>query len=102
MSTRLVVLFNLRKDVDPDEYERWAREQDAVTVRALPSIDEFRVVRIDGAIGGEAPYQYVELVQINDMDRFAEDVATEEMTRIAGEFQRWADGPTFIHGREII
>lgn len=99
--TRMVVLFNLREGVNVEDYERWAREQDAVAVRGLPSIDDFRIIRIAGAMSGESPYQYVELVQINDMDQFAQDVAGEEMTRIAGEFQRWAENPTFIHGQEI-
>lgn len=101
MTTTMVVLFNLREGVDAAAYEEWARTRDAVTVRSLPSIEGFRVVRIAGALRGDAPYEYVELIEINDMERFGEDIAGDEMTRVAEEFQQWADNPLFIHGEEV-
>lgn len=99
---RFFVLFNLQAGRDPDEYERWAEERDAAAVRALPSIDAFNVFRIDGALDGEARYRYVEVIDVNDMEQFQADVATEEMQKVAAEFGEWADSPHFIHGQEII
>lgn len=100
--TRMIVLFNLKPGVDPGAYEVWARDRDAVSVRALHSIDSFTVTRIDGAMGRESPFQYVELIEINDMSQFETDVATDNMTAVAAEFQEWADDPVFIYGEEII
>jgi uncharacterized protein (TIGR02118 family) len=98
---KMFVLFNLKDGVDSDAYEEWARTRDAVIVRKLPSIDSFAVVRIDGSMQGESPFQYVEQIEINDMGRFHADIATQEMAHIAAEFQEWADAPLFIHGDEV-
>lgn len=99
---RFFVLFDLHDGRDPAEYERWAAERDAATVRKLPSVDSFEVYRIDGALGGDPPYRYVEVIEVNDMAQFDSDIAGTEMQEVAAEFQRWADGPTFVFGERIV
>lgn len=99
---RLFVLFNLKPGVDPAEYERWAEERDAATVRALPSIDAFTVHRVSGALTGEPPYRYVEVIDVNDMDQFGKDIATPEMQRVAGEFAERADNPAFLVSEQFV
>ena len=100
---RIVVLFNLRPGVDVAEYEAWAAVRDAPTVRALPSIAGFDVAAMTGLLMGEGrpPFQYVEIIDVADMDQFGRDVATEAMGRIAAEFQAFADGPLFITTRQV-
>ena len=93
---RIIVLFNLKSDVTPADYEQWARSSDIPTVRALPSIAAFNVFRATGLLGGgAAPYAYIEIIDIADMERFQADVATLAMQAIATEFGKIADA-TFI------
>jgi hypothetical protein len=94
----VIVVFNLKDGVDPAAYEKWARERDSPTVNALASIDSFRLLRATGVIGSEAsaPYQYVEVVEINSMEQFMTDIAAGDMPAVAAEFQEFADNPTFI------
>lgn len=99
---RFFVLFNLQDATDPGEYERWAEETDAATVRSLPSIDSFEVFRINGALEGDPPYQYVEVIEVNDMDQFQEDVGTDRMQDVAAQFQQHADAPVFIFGERVV
>jgi hypothetical protein len=80
---RVVVLFNLKPDVAVAAYEEWARTRDIPGVRALPSIDDFQVYRTTGL----APYQYVEIIDIADMDGFATDIAGAPSQTIAREFK---------------
>ena len=49
-------------------------------------------------LGSDAtpPYQYVEIIQVDDMAKFGEEVATDTMRQVAGEFQQFADAPQFI------
>lgn len=96
--TTIVVLFNLRTDADVAAYEAWARATDLPAVNGLGSVDAFRVQRATGMLGSDAapPYQYVELIEVNDMQAFGADVASETVQRIAGEFQQFADSPQFI------
>jgi hypothetical protein len=96
--TNLVVLFNLKDGVAPADYETWARSTDLPIVRGLDSIKSFSVFRTTGLLGSDAkpPYQYVEVIDIGDMARFGEEVASETMQRVASEFQTRADNPLFM------
>ena len=96
--TNVIVLFNLKDGVDPAKYEAWAKSTDLPIVRGLDSIESFSVYKASGLLGSDekSPYQYVELINIGDMERFGEEVASETMQRVASEFQEYADGPLFL------
>lgn len=95
---RLVVMFNLHADADRAAYEQWAQSTDLPVVRKLPSVDGFTLHRVSGLFGSSepAPYQYVEIIDINALDTFLDDVSTELMAKVAGEFRGFADSPVFM------
>ncbi len=101
-TTRLIALFTLNDGVEVSDYETWARTIDVPTVNALPSVASFEVFRATAVLGsaGKPPYQYIEIIDVNDMDRFGGDVATPAMTRIAAEFQAMAK-VTFIQTEKL-
>jgi len=89
---RLIVLFSLKPGVSHESYQQWARTHDIPTVRNLPSIAGFDVYRATGRLGGgPVPYDYIEIIDIADMDVFNKDIATEKMQTIAGQFSEIAD-----------
>ncbi|HLG87215.1 MAG TPA: REDY-like protein HapK [Alphaproteobacteria bacterium] len=95
--TPIIVLFNLKQGVSPEAYEAWARSTDLPIVRGLKSIAGFDVYKSKGLLrGGAAPYQYVEMIMVQDMDAFGADVASPTMQRVSGEFRTYADDPTFV------
>lgn len=100
---KIVVLFNLKDGVDVAEYESWAKSTDLPTVQGLKSIDNFEVFRTTGIMGTEdsAPYRYIEIIDVGDMDTFGSEVGTDTMQRVAGEFQALADNPMFITTEHI-
>lgn len=102
MST-LIVLFNLKSSADQQAYEAWAKTTDIPTAGGLKSVDEFKVFKTAGVLMSEQapPYQYVEIIQVNDMNQFGQDVATETMQKVAAEFQTFADQPIFMLTNEI-
>ena len=93
MSTRIVALFNLRPGVIPEAYENWARTTDIPTVRALASIGAFEVYRGASRLGSDAPspYDYIEIIDVEDMAAFGSDVSTERMQAVSAAFQSMAD-----------
>lgn len=97
MST-LIVLFNLKNHDETEAYEAWAKATDLPVVRGLKSVDSFEVYRSQGLLGSDAaaPYQYVEVIEIADLETFGNEVATDTMTRVASEFQAFADNPVFM------
>lgn len=98
MPTRIVALFNLKKGVTANDYERWARRIDLPTVNGLKSVDKFEVFRSAGLLGSQAkpPYEYIEIIDVGDMEGFGKDVASEKMKKVASEFQAMADDLVFI------
>ncbi|WP_439534746.1 REDY-like protein HapK [Polymorphobacter sp.] len=101
---RIIVLFNLKPGVSAEDYQEWAKSRDMPSVRSLTSIDDFRVFQISGLLGsdGTPPYQYVEVIDVNDMDVFVSEIGTPLMKDVAGEFQNWADNPVFLTTSEIL
>ena len=95
--TTLIVLFNLKDATQRAAYEKWAREVDLPTAGALPSVDKFEVLKASGLLtGGPSPYEYVEILRINDMAQLGADVGTPTMQAVSAQFQTFADQPLFI------
>jgi REDY-like protein HapK len=98
MAARIVALFNLKLGVSAAQYEDWARRVDLPTVNALGSIDGFEVLRATGLLMSEAapPFAYIEIIDVNDMDKFGADVSTDHMKGVAAEFQAMVQDLVFI------
>jgi len=98
MMAALVVLFNLKDEASVEAYEKWAQTTDVPTVKGLVSVNDFKVYRLGNLMGTEepSPYQYCEIIDVNDMSKLGEEVSSETMQRVAAEFQEFADNPTFI------
>ena len=94
----LIVLFNLKSDVSKEAYEDWAKTTDLKIVRKLKSIDSFEVFESQSLLGNDdkPPYQYVEVLQVNDMDVFGAETGTDQMGEVAQQFQSFADNPLFM------
>ena len=90
---RIFALFNLKPGVSADDYHAWARDVDLPTVNGLGSVDGFEVFRSTGLLGSDAPppYAYIEVLDVNDMCRFGDDVSTAAMQEVATAFQGMAD-----------
>ncbi len=98
----IFAVFNLKDGVSPADYEAWAKATDLPTVNALKSIESFRVFRSTGLLGSDAPppYQYIEVLDIADMEQFGADVATAAMQEVAAAFQGMVE-VTFITTEEL-
>ena len=99
----LVVLFNLKAGVDPAQYEAWAKSTDMPSVRGLKSIGGFDVFKLNEVFrsGGKPPYDYVELIEVTDMDQFGADAGTDKMKAVAVQFREFADSPIFISSEKM-
>lgn len=95
--TTLIVLFNLKPDADRAAYEHWAQTTDLPTVRGMSNCESFDALRVSSLFGGgEAPYQYVEVIKLSDLEGFKGELDSDVMRKVAGEFHTFADGPTFM------
>jgi hypothetical protein len=77
MTTRVFFFNRLAEDADPAAYERWVREVDYPKARSIPSILSYEVVRIDGPLrDAGVPYDYVEVVEVSDLDAYRSDLGS--------------------------
>jgi hypothetical protein len=102
--TTIVVLFNLKAGKSKSDYEAWAKATDLPTVNSLKSVDSFKVFRANGLLGSAAtsPYQYIEILEINDMDGLFADIGGPVMQKVAAQFQDFADNPIFIVSEPLV
>lgn len=103
MATRILALFNLKPGISVSDYENWAKTVDIPTVNGLGSIAKFEVFRSAGLLGSEdkPPYAYFETIDVDDMDQFGKEVATDAMQKVAGEFQGMVEDLVFILSDEL-
>lgn len=99
----LVVLFNLKDETSKEAYEKWAKDTDVPTASKMESVDDFKVFRLGNMMGTKnpSPYQYCEVLHINDMVKLGEEVGSEAMQKVAAQFQEFADSPMFIVSEQI-
>ena len=102
--TMIVVLFNLKQGKSQSDYEAWARSTDLPTVNSLKSVDNFKVFRASGLLGSGAvaPYQYIETIEVNDMDGLVSDIGGPVMQKVAAQFQAFAEAPIFIVTQSLV
>lgn len=100
---KIIVLFDLKPGVSVAEYEEWARTRDLPNVRALGSVNGFTIHRATGLFGSDAasPVQYIELIDVTDIDAFTAEVTTEAFQALAAPFGEYADNPRFILTDEV-
>ena len=69
----------------------------------MNSIVDFKVYKSQSLLFSEdaPPYQYFEVIDVNDMDAFGADVQDEKVQEIAGKFQGMVDNPMFILTEKI-
>jgi len=95
----IIVLFNLKPGVSPEQYEAWARSTDLPIVRGLPAVHGFDVHRATGMLSGspDVPYRYVEILRVASVEALRTNIAaTPAMAEVARQFREFADAPQFI------
>ena len=96
--SKVIVLFNIEEGVCVNAYENGAQNTDLPLVNKLPGVENFEVLRTISLFGSDdaAPYQYIEIIDISDIEKFQIALGDETMQRVAQEFQGFADNPIFV------
>ncbi len=83
----------LRPGVNAADYERWVREVDYRAAKDIPSIRSYRVHHINGpCLGDTTPYDYVEVVEITDIDDYRRDIQQHPAAqKIAAEIGHYVE-----------
>jgi REDY-like protein HapK len=94
MAQRVFFLNRLKDGVDPADYEGFVRDVDYPFARSLPTIRSYVVTRLDGLFsGGEAPYDYLEVVEITELDEYRRSLDPAGDPAVAAFVEEWS---TFV------
>ena len=96
--SHLIVLFNLKASKSRSDYEAWAQTSDLPSVNSLKSVDSCKILRSNGLMGSgaAAPYQYIEVIEVNSSEGLVVDFEGPIMQKISAQFREFADDPIFI------
>ena len=100
-----VVFFlnRLRPGVKGEDYERWVREVDYPTARSLDTIKSYVVARTASTLdGAAAPYDYVERVEITDIDDYRNELADPKMGDFGQQWSGFVGESIAVFGDEIV
>lgn len=100
----LIVLNKLKAGADRAAYEKWAAEVDRPTVMdSFASVDDWHLHRATANLGGgDLPFDYVEVVTINDPEQLGRDVQSETAGRLSSELADFCEPPTFILADQVV
>jgi hypothetical protein len=99
-----VVFFlnKLRTGVRYEDYERWVREVDYPTARALTTIRSYVVTRTEATLEGDpSPYDYVERVEIVNIDDYRRQLADPSMADFSRQWSALVGESLAVLGEEI-
>jgi hypothetical protein len=81
------VLFRLKPDVTPEQYEEWFREVNVPAALSLATSRSYRVWRVTGAMEGEPSFEYLEEMEVDDRAAFEAEI--ESSTAMAKMLEDW-------------
>ena len=103
MAHRVFFLNRLHEGADREEYEAWIRRVDYPVARAQDAIRSYTVTRIDGTLAGEgeSPYDYLEVIEISDLDAYRALGDLPEFRQLLEEWSGYVADAVLIHGEVI-
>ena len=91
-------LTKLKPGANSKEYEKWVRERDYPTAKRIKSIKSYRVHRINGAFEGQKKYDYIEVLEITDLDTYTRDLSSSEGKKLLAEWSDYIGEYHAVHG----
>ncbi len=69
--------------------------------RKIKSIKSYRVHRINAAFQGEKKYDYIEVIEVSDLDRYRKDLDSPVGKRILSEWSNYVGEYHACHGAPL-
>ena len=97
-----ITLYNLAEHVSQEEYEDFvAREKGPIT-KSLPSVMEFKVVKITGSESERIPYQYAGLMKVTSLEEFRQKaIPTQKFQDFIAKFTSMTTDVLILTGEQI-
>jgi hypothetical protein len=78
---KLFCLYNIKPEVSAEAWERFLREEDIPFTLDFQSIRSYQIFKNGGNPEGPMCFQYIEEIEVSDMEAFRADTQTERWTQ---------------------
>jgi hypothetical protein len=65
-----IILYNLAAHMTEEKFQDYAVKEKGPLIESLPGVKKYELVKITGAMGGKAPYQYAGIVHLTSLDEY--------------------------------
>ena len=96
-----IYLYNLKDNVDIEDYKKWSVECDQKTVNSFDGIESFKVYINQNP---EKTYDIFEVIEVESWERWTEIGRSPEMDKLKEQHKELVDRKSMIklYGEEII
>ncbi|MDD5393785.1 MAG: hypothetical protein PHE17_12270 [Thiothrix sp.] len=102
---QIIIKYKLKAGVTREQYENWTRTTDYPSMRSLQRVSRFTNYRVERPLMGDAApsVDYVEFFDVLDIAGFiGEDMGSEVVQKVMGEFMQFVDSPEFLIAEEVV
>jgi hypothetical protein len=96
------VTFRLRPNITADQYIDWFRRENVPAVRKMKTIKSYRVWQMVGTLEGEAAFDFLEEMELDDRVAFEQEIESlpEMRAMLDGWYARVTD-QVVVYGEEV-
>ena len=87
----LIFTYSPKEGVSPEAFERFLEEVDQPATLALPSTVSSAIHRIVGSGAKDAPFAYVEALEITSFEAWEEDAKRPEVQKVLEAWKEYGD-----------
>lgn len=100
---RIFLMYRLNSGYTPEDHEAWIQETDYPVMRGQRSVKSFATYRTEANFFDRTrpAYDYIEVLDVDDLDAFRADLATPDLQRLLTSFQAFAQDPKIIVAEEL-
>ncbi len=100
---KVFAFYSLKPGVSREQFEEWSREVDQKVMIQQPGVTRFEVYRVEGAMAGAASFDFVEDIDVDDLDEWRSMTEREEVQPLIAPFEEMveADQMVMVFGDKV-
>jgi uncharacterized protein (TIGR02118 family) len=97
-----IILYNLAEHMTDEAFKNYVTSEKGPLIDSLPGVKKYELVKITGAMGGKAPYQYAGIIHLSSVEEFDQKAAkTDKYQDFLKKFGPMAKDLIMLSGEEI-
>ena len=97
-----IIMYNLADGVTDEQYKDFVVKEKGPMFDSLPSVKKYQLVRITRSMAGEIPFQYLGIVDVDNLDDFNQkDKTTQKFQDVMAKLQPMLQDPQMLVGEQV-